>query len=152
MRLPSGLPTQNLVDLVPSGLVPELREAAKVALARGSAVNVNGLSDPETGKSTMSVRLTPLQTTANCGSARLLISFVRQPDVGQPHHAGAASSSPDASPAKRHSWSEAVRLSHEELAASRQELQALNEELKASNDQLNLANQDLNQANVRLAE
>ena len=42
-------------------------------------------------------------------------------------------------------WSEALRLSHEELEASREELRALNEELRASNDQLNIANDDLAQ-------
>jgi two-component system CheB/CheR fusion protein len=47
-------------------------------------------------------------------------------------------------------WSEALRLSHEELESSREELQALNEELRASNDQLNLANDDLAAANVQL--
>jgi len=49
-------------------------------------------------------------------------------------------------------WSEAVRLSHEELDASREELLALNEELKAANDQLNLTNEDLSQSNARLRE
>src|SRR5262249_1388336 len=47
-------------------------------------------------------------------------------------------------------WSEALRVSHEELESSREELQALNEELRSANDQLNLANDDLGAANAQL--
>ena len=51
-----------------------------------------------------------------------------------------------------HEWSEAVRISNEELEASREELQALNQELRASNEQLNVANDELNQVNAKLQE
>ncbi|HEX2828370.1 MAG TPA: chemotaxis protein CheB [Burkholderiales bacterium] len=149
LRLPEGQPTHDLLRLVPSDLVAHLRTSATAALQGGRALTVEGLPDRETGELTMSVRLTPLQTSADGGPARLLVSFMQQPDRALREEGDSISPAGQETQDARE-WRDAVRISHEELEASREELQALNEELRASNDQLNHTNEELSQVNLQL--
>jgi two-component system CheB/CheR fusion protein len=153
MRLPAGEPTNNLIELLPPELAGDIRFAAKDALAGRRSVIVHGLRDRDRGDFSMSIRLTPLQTSEHSGSPRMLVSFVREQDpmvCGKDGNAPLLRANSDI-PAFRE-LGDVVRISHEELEASREELQALNEELKASNEQLNIGNDDLNRANVQLQE
>jgi two-component system CheB/CheR fusion protein len=155
LRVPPGQPTHNLLDVAQRSLVPDLRRAAKNALADRRSVTVSGLRDSETGEFTLSMRLTPLQTGEHGGSPRLLVSFMRGSDRVSPAKEAndrPHSSNSDLAEDSASCWTEAVRISHQELEASREELQALNEELKATNDQLNISNEDLSQANTQLQE
>lgn len=139
LRFRPGTPTLNLLDLLTPSIGVPLETAARQALADRRAVAADGLADPLTGALTLGVRVTPLDTSDDLGS-RLLVSFIRG---GSAHDANPPSDDTT-------EWSEALRISREELEASREELQAVNEELRASNDQLNLAVDDLAAANAQL--
>jgi len=153
--VPSGQSTHNLLKLAQPTLVPDLKLAVNNALASQHAVVINGLRDFGTGDFSLSLRVTPLQTAQDGNSPRLLVSFIqgaqemaRQDNTtrsDQPNHVNSDS---DDWPA----WTEAMRMSQEELEASREELQVLNEELKATNEQLNLSYEEINRANARLRE
>jgi two-component system CheB/CheR fusion protein len=153
LRLPAGQPTHNLLDLAQPELVADLKLAGEDALTDRHSVTVSGLHDRESGEFCLSMRLTPLQTAEHGGSPQLLVSFMRAQN-----HTGAGQGANRPLPQINSDvpgpgeWSEAIRISHEELEASREELQALNEELKASNEQLNIANEELNQANAQLQD
>jgi two-component system CheB/CheR fusion protein len=150
LRFKPGEPSLDLLQLLRP--VVDLRLAARKARSDERAITVGRLVDPATGERTLSVRVTPLHTPEGGGS-RLLVSFIRESFLrgasirgpGTPAPAGRPEgSTANAAPGSDESdWSEALRLSHEELEASREELQALNEELRASNDLLNLANTNL---------
>ena len=155
LRVPAGEPAHNLLEVTLPQFVPDLKQAAKAALASHQSVTVVGLSDGKTGELTLSMRLTPLQTGEHGGAPRLLVSFVRNPgppDPVQPVHSSGTPVKAAAVEEDERSWGEAMRISHQELEASREELQVLNEELKATNDQLNSSNEDLNTANGYLQE
>jgi two-component system, chemotaxis family, CheB/CheR fusion protein len=148
LRLPPGQPTHNLLDLVQPSVIGQLRMAVKEVLAAGRPVIVSGTPDRQTGRG-VTIRLTQMETAKAEAAARLLVSFIReqgglQEDLNE-HAAAAHSQRPTPK-----EWSEAMRLSHEELEASREELQALNEELDAANGQLNVANEELSDANAQL--
>jgi len=143
LRLKPGEPSLNLLQVLVAPSI-HFEVAALKARSEGSAVTITGLPDPVSGELTLSVRVTPLATSEGQG-ARLLVSFIRSATATP---GGNGFSRPES--AAQVAWSEALRLTHEELEASREELQALNEELRASNDQLNVANSDLNEANVQL--
>ena len=150
LRLKPGEPTLNLLQLVLPPLGVEIELAAQKARAQLCAVVVDGLSDPTMRACTLSLRVTPLHTPEEDGS-RLLVSFLSSAAAGN-GEADEPSMMPGARAGEAVDYSEALRLSHEELEASREELQALTQELRASNDQLNLANDELNQANTRLRD
>jgi two-component system CheB/CheR fusion protein len=153
MRVPAGEPTHNLIDLLPSEVAGEIRLAAKDALADRRSVTVSGLRDRDRGDFSMSIRLTPLQTSENAGSPRMLISFIREQDgVARGKGGNDPFLRANADTSASQELGDAARVSREELEASREELQALNEELKASNEQLNISNEQLNQANIQLQE
>jgi two-component system CheB/CheR fusion protein len=146
LRFRPGKPTLNLPALLARGFGAAFESAAQEAVARQSGITVGGLADPATGEPVLGIRVTPLDAP-NARGSRLLVSFIRG-------HADASGSDTEL-PGGSHSgedmdWTEALRLSHEELEASREELQALNEELRAANDQLNLTNDELATANAQL--
>jgi two-component system, chemotaxis family, CheB/CheR fusion protein len=148
LRFKPGEPTLNLLGLLAPAIGAPLEMVAQEALDQRRAATAGGLADPATGELTLSMRVTPLDTPEEGGS-RLLVSFIRSVSAGNSGDGGLLLSSGSRSGGAM-DWSEALRLSHEELESSREELQALNEELRASNDQLNLANDDLAAANVQL--
>jgi two-component system CheB/CheR fusion protein len=142
LHLPPGEPTLSLATLTRPGIAVHVRRAASQALAEGRPATVEGLPDPETGALSLNLRVTAVDAEHDGAAARLLVSFVRSAD-GSPVYMHAPAGSEE-------DWSEALRVSREELESSREELQALNEELRASNDQLNLSNDELNATNVQL--
>lgn len=144
LRFQPGEPTLNLLQLVQPSVAVELKLAASLARSQLHAVTVDGVADPAMDDQTLSLRVTPLQTPGEDGS-RLLVSFIGSVKADPRRQSGAETG-------ESLDWSEALRISHEELEASREELQALNQELRASNDQLNLANEELNQANALLRD
>jgi PAS domain S-box-containing protein len=151
LRIPAGEPTLNLLDLAKTGLGPEIKDTVARALAEGTPVSVNGLWDSRADGHGLSLRVTPLQIGGD-RTPRLLVSFIREAGQASDGIGNGALRSSHSNSGDTRAWSEAVRISHEELEASREELQALNQELKASNEQLNVANEDLNLANARLRE
>ncbi|MGF6545250.1 CheR family methyltransferase [Paraburkholderia youngii] len=151
LRVPAGQPTDNLLELTQRELASSLKAAAKIALEDGQPTIVNGLREEGNVTHAFQIRLTPIRSAQNGAAPRLLASFISRAreirpgatePVALPSHAADVAASSE--------WSEAIRISREELEASREELQVLNEELKAANEQLNLVNDDLNQANARL--
>jgi two-component system CheB/CheR fusion protein len=153
LRFPAGQPTDNLLELTQRELATDLKAAATEALAEGRPVTVSGLRDEADATLALQIRLTPIQTAEQGASPRILVSF-----TSQRRYPALRRSEPEAWPKigsdlpDSHEWSEAFRISNEELEASREELHALNEELKASNEQLNAANDDLNEANAQLKD
>lgn len=149
----AGEPTLKLTDLVPQQWAGHLHLSVREALAEREPLTLTNLRDRVTGEDSMSVRLTPLQTSTSNVWDRLLVTFIREPharersDADDPH---AMRSNPDG--AVNVDWKDQACISREELEASREELQALNEELKASNEQLNESNEELNEANIRLQQ
>jgi two-component system, chemotaxis family, CheB/CheR fusion protein len=150
LRFKPGEPTLNLLSLLTPKIADRLEMAAQEALAQRDAVAVGHLPDPATGASTLVVRLTPLDAPQEGSSRRLLVSFICRSPSGNRGDGNLSIPSVLQTDEAPTDWSEALRLSHEELESSREELQALNQELRASNDQLNLANDDLNAANAQL--
>lgn len=148
LRLKPGEPSLNLAHVLRIPAI-HLEVAVQQAQRNDGAVTIGGLLDPETDQLALSLRVTPL-TTPEGGAERFLVAFIRDATVAATETPLAGGTGIDAT--DRADWSEALRLTHEELDASREELQALNEELRASNDQLNIANLDLNQANQQLRE
>jgi two-component system CheB/CheR fusion protein len=152
LRLPAGEPTLNLLDLA-IGLGSEMKSAVAQVLSEGKSLTVNGLWDSGKDDYSLSLRVTPLKMSEPGGTPRLLVSFIRDAAQGVDGNGdGGLRSHSNSGDIETRAWSEAVRISREELDASREELQALNEELKASNEQLNVANEDLNLANAKLQE
>lgn len=162
LQIQPGEPTLNLLQLVQPLVAVELKLAARMARSQLHAVTVDCPADPTTtmpmqmpmGSRPLSLRVTPLQTPEEDGS-RLLVSFIGSAPSGSGHKSAEVHGSrlrTGAEEGETLDWSEALRLSNEELEASREELQALNQELRASNDQLNLANEELNQVNSRLRD
>lgn len=153
LRVPAGKPTDSLLDLAQRDLAPELRSAAKQALESCQSVTVSGLRDQEGSDDSLTMRLTPIQTAEHGASPRLLVSFIRSRPPALPGDPPLqAVPHVNTQAVRSREWTEAIRISHQELEASREELQALNEELRTANEQLNIANDDLNVANVQLKE
>ncbi|WP_277184605.1 chemotaxis protein CheB [Caballeronia sp. BR00000012568055] len=140
LNFPAGQPTDNLLKLTQRELASSLRSAALRAFADGQPAAVHGLHEEDDGPHALQIRITPIQTAENGASPRVLVSFL----------AGERRGGLDKREASNEDWTEAIRVSREELEASREELHALNEELRASNEQLNIANDDLNQVNATL--
>ncbi|HKT95365.1 MAG TPA: GAF domain-containing protein [Paraburkholderia sp.] len=149
----AGEPTLKLTDLVPQQWAGHLHLSVQEALAEREPLTLTNLRDRVTGEDSMSVRLTPLQTSTGNVWDRLLVTFIREPhafELSDANDQHAMRFGPDV--AVEVDWKDQACTSREELEASREELQALNEELKASNEQLNESNEELNEANVRLQE
>ncbi|MBV9549731.1 MAG: GAF domain-containing protein [Alphaproteobacteria bacterium] len=144
LRFKPGEPTLDLLQLLPPAMAGCLETAAADIRARGRAAAISPL-DFMTGERAFGMRVTPVEGSEDDG--RLLISF---PPNATALTGDADRLTPGTKTGDAMDWSEALRLSHEELEASREELQALNEELRASNDQLNIANEDLAAANTQL--
>jgi two-component system CheB/CheR fusion protein len=149
LRFLPGEPSLNLRELVPAEAHLDL--AAKRVRSEQRAVTISNLPDPRTDAPTLSIRVTPLEAPEG-DDLRFLVSFIRGSDAGPGVVEPGLPTTPATRVPERLGWSEALRLSHEELDASREELQALNEELRASNDQLNIANEDLSQAVIQLRD
>jgi two-component system CheB/CheR fusion protein len=153
LRLPPGEPTLNLLRVAQPALVTNLWIAADRAVAERRAVIVGGLGGGETGDFSLSLRITPMSGEAG-RPIRLLVSFLRSaPTAGlaltESRSTGSSTAIPSSGPGTE-AWSDALRLTIEELEASREELQALNEELKTVNDQLNIRNDEVNEINAEL--
>ncbi|ACC74261.1 CheR family methyltransferase [Paraburkholderia phymatum] len=151
LGLPAGEPSLRLIDLVPRPWAAPLRSFMQLALEACQPMTLTGLTNGVTGEASMTVRITPLQTSADGAWRRMLVSFIGDPHALEAPDAGDEQAVPvDLSAASAADWKDEARVSREELEASREELQALNEELKASNQQLNESNDGLNDANVDL--
>src|SRR5262249_37907361 len=126
LRLPAGEPTHRLLDMVQPELVYGLTRALKNALAKRRSVTVTGLRDRDRNDYSLSLRLTPMESGEDAGASRLLVSFMRAHDLDEREAARFESvTASDLEGSDPREWSEAVRISHEELEASREELQAL---------------------------
>lgn len=153
LSIPAGEPTLNLLRLVSSDWVGQLRNAVKNALDSNEACTffVNVRQDGDTLR--FKVAVTPLERSTDERLNRILVSFrlseVVEGDSSLAHIDEAKAGD---GPQPWREWQEDLRVSHEELEASREELQALNEELKAANADLNASNNDLNAANFDLKE
>ncbi|MEM5328855.1 CheR family methyltransferase [Paraburkholderia sp. JHI2823] len=151
LSLPAGEPTLSLPELVPRQWSAHLRLSIQQAFAERVPVTLTGLYDRGTGKASLSVRLTPLQTSEDAVWDRMLVSFIRgQGSSEHPDDGAGAPELPAPQTNDSVDWQNEFRVSREELEASKEELLALNEELQASNEQLNESNEDLNEANCRL--
>jgi two-component system CheB/CheR fusion protein len=149
LRIPSGPPTQNLLDLVEPELAMALKGALNKALTVRDSILLGGLRDRQRGDYSLNVRVTPLEADEKCGAPRVLVSFIRAQDRVRTGRTAARARHDLDAPDEGES-NESARVSEEELDASREELVALNEELSASNQQLHTANDDLNHANADL--
>ena len=127
LRFRPGTPSLDLRNLVPPAIARELELVARTALTQQRSLTMGGDGG---GGPDFGVRVTPLES-ADDGSVQLLVTFL------------AHAASPAEKTRETAYWSEALRLSREELDAARTELRVVNDELQASNDRLDHANSQL---------
>lgn len=163
LSLPQGRPTLNLLELLPAGLLPQVREALQRSLAQRRPVELSQLSLPRgMGKLPVRLRITPLRNDDG-GDGLLIVSFLQSPlSVTTP-----AAPAPLDAPlmhdlerelkstradlrgrvAEMESANQELQLAHQEAMSANEELQSVNEELETSREELQSLNSELSAVN-----
>jgi two-component system CheB/CheR fusion protein len=128
---PPGVPTKDLVSMVPGSLSPGLRAALHKAAREDRRVSVDGARLKRNGGEVhVKIRVRPVRV-ARAGDGLLLVTFEDEP---RPR--------PRSREVKEAEGSESlVRELEHELKSSREELQGAIEELESSNEELKASNE-----------
>lgn len=155
LRLPPGPPTHNLLDVVQSAWVTDVRIAIEHAMGVRRTITVADLTYNGPTSPAASIRVTPLHGEDERTSTRLLVSFLRPMPSLEATLADGRGNMPSVAifpDGGTQDSADALRMSVEELEASREELQALNEELRTVNEQLMFSHEEVIAVNAELRE
>jgi len=137
LRQPRGIPTQNLLELLPENLRSRIRGGLYRTVHEAKAVSIRArITGPDEEKRQATLRLSTLPENL------ILITFMEK---------GVPSESPGDLPLEAAAAEEtAVRQLESELFATRQDLQSHIEQLKSLNEELQSSNEELQAANEEL--
>ncbi len=137
LRQPRGIPTQNLLELVPEGLRSRIRGALYQAIQEEKTIALRtSLTGPDERKRQVTLRIAKVRENL------FLIVFREKGSAAEA--AGAVSLEAEAGEET------AVHQLEGELAATRQDLQSHIEQLKSLNEELQSSNEELQAANEEL--
>jgi two-component system CheB/CheR fusion protein len=149
LRQPTGVPTQNLLSRLRSGLEPRLRAAIRKALADGGQAVVTG-ARVRRGGTWRRVRVTaePLKASQALDGL-VLVSFV---DAAEPDAATPGAPALPGEPDETVLWQleDELKSMREELHDSLEELQGSNQELRVANEEVMSVNEELRSSNEEL--
>ena len=150
LEQPSGLPTQNLINLVRAELRNDLRKGIKRAIETSEQVIIENAS-VEHGRNRRKTKIAIKPVTAP-GEAEpfFLVTFEDSVAAEASKTSSAAPLGPAGEEAKVDELESKLRDAQEDLQISVEELETTNEELQASNEEMMSVNEELQSANEEL--
>ena len=150
LEQPSGIPTQNLVNLVHGELRKDLRTGLKRAIEKSEQVIIENIS-VQLGRNSRNTKISirPVTAPGECDPL-FLVTFedIAAPEASKASTVG--SSGPEAEEATVDELENKLRDAQEDLQISVEELETANEELQATNEEMMSVNEELQSANEEL--
>ena len=150
LEQPSGIPTQNLINLVHAELRKNLRTGLKRAIETSEQVIIENAS-VQLGRTRKNTKISIRPVTApGEGDPLFLVTFedIAAPEANKASTAG--SPEPEAEEATVDELESKLRDAQEDLQISVEELETANEELQATNEEMMSVNEELQSANEEL--
>ncbi|MEQ8744088.1 chemotaxis protein CheB [Parasphingorhabdus sp.] len=150
LEQPSGIPTQNLINLVHAELRKNLRTGLKRAIETTEQVIIENIS-VQLGRNRKNTKISIRPVTApGEGDPLFLVTFedIAAPEADKVSTAG--SPEPEAEEATVDELESKLRDAQEDLQISVEELETANEELQATNEEMMSVNEELQSANEEL--
>jgi two-component system CheB/CheR fusion protein len=155
LRLASGRPTNNLLDLINSNLKSAVTGALQHAVRKQDTVRYSGIHYKfEDRSEEIQLVVEPIRESGS-DYINLLVEFevVETPDRNDTNQGDQADAMVDVGSltlARVSSLESELRYSQENLQASTEEMQTSNEELQATNEELTASNEELQSTNEEL--